>query len=208
MGIFLEVEGSEAGQKARPDTSPHATEPPVLRGFAMIWQINFGATIIWIVKQMVSPQKICTNRAMTHPLVAAEIHAANTHLADLVSLSMPHNILFGGALVCGILGIPLLTLWAWLEDHPPIQAVVFGVAFVGICLLGSKIIEFRMRAAFKRLRTCALKLEYAGYVVFKRPVFFGVALDATSTESELPDNAILIEFRKLSLHEFQAAIDL
>ena len=142
---------------------------------------------------------------MAHTLLDSEVDELNALLAAHGRLSLPHTTLFGGGLVSGVLGVPGIVAMAWLNERPISIALAVGVGFVTLTLVLAYLVRLKQRHAFAAMQRISSKLNAAGFQVFFKPTFLAAVLSAAS--GNLPDGARPVPLHKMSLAEFEAALE-
>ena len=142
---------------------------------------------------------------MAHTLLDCEIGELNALLKTHERLSLPHTTLFGGGVVCGVLGVPGIAAIAWLNNRPVSIALAVGFALVTLILILAYLVRLKQRKTFSAMQRISGKLNDAGFQVFLKPTFLATVLSAAS--GDLPDGARPVPLHKISLAEFESTLE-
>ena len=139
---------------------------------------------------------------MTQSLCEQELLEANTWLLRFLHLENTYSLLLGGLLACGCIGLPLLAFQIWLTgsgslSRLPLIAVILVLAGTLIFIIR----RVHLKNTFNQIKSRVLKLQRAGFVVYKKPVFLNDILGASA--EGLPNDASPINFEALSPDELR-----
>ncbi len=123
-------------------------------------------------------------------LAEQELREANQYLVRFEDARRVYVLFFGGSLV-STAALPLLLLVYWLMGTESIfRGAIAGIAMLGIGFSTAVGWHLRSNSLFKQIQSRCLKLQQAGYFVYKKPIFLRNELGA-SAESPKPDVKIL-----------------
>lgn len=170
----------------------------------MVWRIpKFGLTIGGTDAQRAPERDLPPCAPSSHQYVDThqppvpmeslaehELHEANQYLVRFEEARRVYVIFGGGSLVCTA-ALPLLLFVFWLIGTESIfRGAIAGVAMLGIGYSATIGWHLRTNSHFRQIRSRCLKLQRAGYFVYKKPIFLRNELGA-STDGPKPDVKLL-----------------
>ena len=124
-------------------------------------------------------------------LAEQELREANQYLVRFEDARSVYVLFFGGSLV-STAALPLLLLVYWLIGTESLfRGAIAGIAVLGIGFSAAVGWHLRTNSHFKQIQSRCLKLQQAGYFVYKKPISFrnelGASTDAPRTDVKLLD---------------------
>jgi hypothetical protein len=128
---------------------------------------------------------------ITQSLLDQELSEANTFLAQFEKAQSYVSLFMGGSFLNAI-AVPLRILFNWLTGSGPLLKMI--IAGVSVVILGGSIGFWwlsKQNRLFREIKSRCLKLQRAGYIVYKKPVFLGNTLAASISAPDSEDIRVL-----------------
>lgn len=108
------------------------------------------------------------------------LREANQYLVRFEDARRVYVLFFGGSLV-STAALPFLLLVYWLVGTESIfRGAIAGIAILGIGFCAAFGWHLRSNSLFKKIQSRCLKLQQAGYFVYKKPIFLRNELGAST----------------------------
>jgi len=136
-------------------------------------------------------------------LVDQALSEINANLIGFRRAFQVESLWMGGLTISVALGIPALGLQAWLlGTGSPLRAVLAGVVLAVVGFTVSFGWRVKRNRLFNATRTAALRLQRAGFQLYKKEKFLNSIVEAT--RGPLQDGMEIIDFTTVSAYELDA----
>lgn len=134
------------------------------------------------------------------PLSEQELIEANTWLLRFLRLEHNYMMLLGVLLICGPISLSVLAIQMWRTgEGSSFRLALATIALVVVGVAAVILRQAHLKRVFGEIQARALKLQRAGFVLYKKPVFLKNILGAS--EGGLPKDVSSIDFETLSPNE-------
>lgn len=138
----------------------------------------------------------------TSGLLELELEVVNEQLALFKKAVSRNALMLGLSVTTCLLATPLLALQAWLTNSgSPLSTLAIGLVTAGTLFAIAYSSAIRRDRSFREIKLRALKLQRAGYVLYKKQILLDSILAAS--DNGPPDGSDAFDFNVLSIKEFE-----